>query len=402
MLHSPHPRAALLTLLVILVAASAAIAAGAATAAATSPAPPAAAHTAASGVPAVSGAPAAAVAYLQARARGLLGPAQARALAGRCAPGSRLAAREALLSTGARRLAAGLGHRIGAVSCRVRVASVRRASGGATIVRAHAATLITWTDRAGRSDTEGDGLDHVLALVCRHGRWLVAGDAYVSDLTPRLLEAAGASRGTVATAARSLEAYDGATAVRTAHIAARQAAPATAAPCRATPGYVARFTYDRSAAKAYADRYALSYNPTYTSFSADCANFASQVMFAGGYPTFGDTYASGWWYDKNGTSAPGNDSYSHSWIAVANQQGAWNVRYTDYVSSVTALAAGDYIYYDWTGDGIWDHVAEMVGTNSAGQRIVDAHTTDHYHTYWKLGTSATHYRYAHTRATVTI
>ncbi len=47
-------------------------------------------------------------------------------------------------------------------------------------------------------------------------------------------------------------------------------------------------------------------------------------------------------------------------------------------------------------------MAELVGTNSAGQRIVDAHTTDHYHVYWKLGTSATHYRYARTRATVTI
>ena len=125
-------------------------------------------------------------------------------------------------------------------------------------------------------------------------------------------------------------------------------------------------------------------------------------MVAGSYPTFGATYASGWWYDKNGTSSPGDDSYSHAWIAVADQQGAWNVRYTDYVSSVTSLAAGDFIYYDWTGDGTWDHVAELVGTNSAGQRIVDAHTTDHSHVYWKLGTSATHYRFAHTRVTVTI
>ena len=33
-------------------------------------------------------------------------------------------------------------------------------------------------------------------------------------------------------------------------------------------------------------------------------------------------------------------------------------------------------------------------TNSAGQRIVDAHTTDHYHVYWKLGSSKAQYRFA--------
>ena len=58
--------------------------------------------------------------------------------------------------------------------------------------------------------------------------------------------------------------------------------------------------------------------------------------------------------------------------------------------------------HDWTGDGTWDHVAELVGTNSAGQKVVDAHTTDHYHVYWKLGSSSCRYRYAHTRATVVI
>ena len=402
MYHLPHPRVALLALLVIPLAA-----ASGATAVAAVAAPPAGGDTALAQT--TRAASAAALSYLQAQARDVLSPAQARALATHCPTGSRLAAREALLATGARRLAAALGHTVTAVSCRVRIMSVRPAGGGTLAVGARAVTLVTWADRAGRTDTEGEGLDHVLTLVSRHGRWLVVSDAYVSDLAPRLLEAGGAPRRVVAAAARSLEARARATSAgrpgeppagaRSAPVMPRSA---SVAPCGATPGYVAKLTFDRSAAKAYADRYALSYNPTYTSFSADCADFGSQAMCAGGYPQFGDTYASGWWYDKNGTSSPGNDTYSHAWIAVANQQGAWNVKYTDFVSSVSDLAAGDYIYYDWTGDGTWDHVAELVGTNSAGQRIVDAHTTDHYHVYWKLGTSATRYRYAHTRATVTI
>jgi len=401
MLHLPHPRAALLALLVIPLAA----AVSGATAVVAVAAPAAGAATAVAPTPRAA-ASAAALSYLQARARGVLSLAQERALAAHCPPASRLAAREALLATGARRLAAGLGHTVTAVACHARVVSVRPAGGGALAVRAHAVTLVTWADRAGHSDTEGEGLEHVLTLVSRHGRWLVVSDAYVSDLTPRLLEAGGAPRRVVVAAAKALEAraraWSGGTPEGAAASALVPPRSASVAPCGAAPGYVAKLTFDRSAAKAYADRYALSYNPTYTSFSADCANFGSQVMFAGGYPQFGDTYASGWWYDKNGTSSAGNDTYSHAWIAVANQQGAWNVKYTDFVSSVTDLVAGDYVYYDWTGDGTWDHVAELVGTNSAGQRIVDAHTTDHYHVFWKLGTSATHYRYAHTRATVTI
>jgi cell wall-associated NlpC family hydrolase len=349
-----------------------------------------------------SAAAAAAVAYLQVRAKSVLGAAQANALSTRCATRSPLARREAILAVGARRLANDLGHTTTSVSCRVTIGKVRisRATGAATVT-AHVVSLDTWTDRQGRSDTEGEGLDHVLTLMRSGGRWLVAADAYTSDLTPRLLEAAGAPASAVRAAADRLE-----TRVRrlpaatTPAAALAAAAPADRPPTAGTRlGYVAKLTFDRDAAKAYADRYALSYNPTCTSFSADCADFGSQVMSAGGYPQFGSTYGSGWWYDRHGTSSPGDDTFSHAWIAVANQRGAWNLRYTDVVSSLADVGKGDFIYYDWTGDGTWDHVAELVGANSAGQKIVDAHTTDHYHVYWKLGTAATRYLFARTRAT---
>ncbi len=77
--------------------------------------------------------------------------------------------------------------------------------------------------------------------------------------------------------------------------------------------------------------------------------------------------------------------------------GFWNGLRTDWVSSISGLGRGDVIYYDWTGDGTWDHAAVVAGTNSAGQKVVDAHTTDLYHVFWKLGYSTTHYRYAHVR-----
>ena len=406
MLHLPRPRAALLTLLVIPVAIGIAPASGNAA----TPPP----RTSSDTPQALTrrAAAAAAVAYLQARAKAVIGPSQAGALAAHCLTGAALASREALLATGAQRLAHDLGHSTTAVSCKVSIGSVSvSAATGTATVTAHVVSLVTWTDRKGRADTEGEGLDHVVTLVARGGRWLVARDAYSSDLTPRLLQAGGASRAAVAAAAQRLEARARRLPQITAGYATQTAVtpplvdtPPANAPVVAGPRlrYVAQLTYDRDAAKAYADKYALSYNPTYVSFSADCANFGSQVMFAGGYPDFGDSYASGWWYDKGGTSSPSNDTYSHAWIAVANQQGAWNLKYTDFVSSISDCSRGDFVYYDWTGDGTWDHVAELAGTNSDGQKVIDAHTTDHYHVFWKLGTSATHYRFAHTIATVAI
>ena len=101
-----------------------------------------------------------------------------------------------------------------------------------------------------------------------------------------------------------------------------------------------------------------------------------------------------WWYDKNGTSSPSDDSWSASWPSCSKQISAWAGRRIYWASSVSYLTRGDFIYYDWTGNGSWDHVAVCVGTNSLGQKIVDAHTTDHYHVYWKLGTSSTKYKFA--------
>jgi cell wall-associated NlpC family hydrolase len=130
---------------------------------------------------------------------------------------------------------------------------------------------------------------------------------------------------------------------------------------------------------------------------ADCANFASQCARAGDMPQSRGTTAGGWWYDKEGTSSPWDDTYSLSWINCTRQIGYWNTRRTDWETSAGVLSRGDFIYYDWSGDGVWDHVAVVAGTNSAGQKVIDAHTTDHYRVYWKLGYSGTKYRYAKVR-----
>lgn len=343
-----------------------------------------------------AGSPAgAAVAYLKVRAAAAVPGASVVRLSADLPAGSPLAHREATLARGSQRLAARLGHVAARVVCTPTVTGVTVSPDGlAASVRLHVITLTTWTDVRGRTDTEGSGVDHTVGLRLAGGAWRVVADDYLDDTAPRALEAGGAPAGLVGRGAAALE-----RAARAAEAGAASqscAPPAVAAPL----GIIQTFYFDRAAAGKYADTYALSYNPTYVSFSADCANFGSQTMFAGGFPKAPGSYEQGWWYDKKGTSGPGDDTYSHSWIAVIPQQGYWNGRYTDVIGSISNVAKGDFCYYDWTGDGSWDHVAEFVGINASGQKIVDAHTTDHLHVFWKLGTSATKYRLAKTKASV--
>jgi len=340
--------------------------------------------------PAEKGAASAATGYLEARAAAVTAADPDAALAGCVVPGSALALGEAQLARGTALRGRRVGRTVDSADCAVTIlSSVPSGDGLSAIVTARAVTSITWRSSSGATDTEASGIDHTMTLSQSGGAWVVVADAYADVQRPACLEAAGAPRTRVRAAVRALEQTAGA--LRLPRPAARRAA----IPERR---YSTIITYDRPAAQAYADKYALSYNPTYARFSGvDCANFASQCAFAGDMPTAGSTAGSGWWYDKDGSSSPGDDTYSLSWINVTKQMGYWNTRRTDWATSAGTLSRGDFIYYDWGGDGVWDHVAVVAGTNSAGQKVIDAHTTDLYHAYWKLGSSSTKYKYAKVR-----
>jgi cell wall-associated NlpC family hydrolase len=334
---------------------------------------------------------AAATAYLEARAAAVTAADPAAVLAAWVVPGSALARTEAQVAAGAALRGRKAGRSVESATCRVAVLDTRPAAAGeSVVVVARAVTLLTWRSPDGATDTEGSGIDHTLTLTRSGEAWVVTADAYDDVIKASCLEAAGASRVRVRAAARAAE-----------RAGAALALPGRATVAREIPRrrYSDIITYDRPAAQAYADTYALSYNPTFVRFAgADCANFASQCARAGDMPQSRGTTSSGWWYDKEGTSSPGDDTYSLSWINCTRQIGYWNARRTDWETSVGALTRGDFIYYDWTGDGVWDHVAVVAGINSAGQRVIDAHTTDHYRVHWKLGYSGTRYRFARVRA----
>ncbi|NLE21493.1 MAG: amidase domain-containing protein [Actinobacteria bacterium] len=364
------------------------VAAAAFAAAALAAAAPAAATQAgvSSGREGTSGAAKAATRYLKARAAAVAAPDPATALGARVVPGSALARTEARVATGAALRGRRAGRTPKSASCRVTVLSTElSADGSGATVTAHAVTRVRWRSRDGRTDVEGSGIDHTLMLALRNGAWVVTADDYTDVLKAACLEAAGAPRSQIRAAARKTE---------------QASSPLVLPRGEAQPpiparGYADIIKYDRAAAQAYADKYALSYNSTYVRFSgADCANFASQCARAGSMLMATGSSNSGWWYDKKGTSSPSNDTYSLSWINVTKQMGFWNGRRTEWVASAGKLSRGDFIFYDWTGDGVWDHTAVVAGTNSSGQKVIDAHTTDLYRVFWKLGNSKTKYRFA--------
>lgn len=61
----------------------------------------------------------------------------------------------------------------------------------------------------------------------------------------------------------------------------------------------------------------------------------------------------------------------------------------------SSLSRGDIIYYDWTGDGIWDHVAIVTGFDSSGAPLVSCHTTDYHNIKWNYGGSSCKYSCIH-------
>lgn len=126
-------------------------------------------------------------------------------------------------------------------------------------------------------------------------------------------------------------------------------------------------TYSASAAVAYADHYWSNYNPNFPSYAnADCANFVSQCLNAGGLSTDGT------WY-----------SGSYAWINVGGMYNYLTGKgYKAYSSpAYSQYAAGDVIMF-----GNLAHTMLCVGQNSAGTPLYNAHTTNRYHEplsyYW--------------------
>ncbi len=154
--------------------------------------------------------------------------------------------------------------------------------------------------------------------------------------------------------------------------AAREMSGITANAAATEP--ILSYVYSREKAVAYGDKWALKRNTAvykdYSRVGGDCANFTSQCLAAGGMPTSGTSFYDGW--HKN----------SLSWINVMAHIKHFKVYGKHMTATKENTLKGNPVYFDWNGDGTWDHATLCVGKNSAGTPIIDSHTADLYHATW--------------------
>jgi hypothetical protein len=145
-----------------------------------------------------------------------------------------------------------------------------------------------------------------------------------------------------------------------------------------------RARYDRARAAAYADAWWEKGNPNYLTFEVDCTNFVSQCLFAGGAPmNYTDRRDSGWWYKGR---IGGQEQWSFSWAVSESLQFYLTKSRTglraEEVDRAELLDIGDVIFYDWDGDGRFQHSTIVTAKDASGQPLVNAHTVSSKHRFW--------------------
>ncbi|MEZ5125275.1 MAG: amidase domain-containing protein [Thermoleophilia bacterium] len=141
-------------------------------------------------------------------------------------------------------------------------------------------------------------------------------------------------------------------------------------------GKPVRVTYDRRAAAAYADHWALKVNSAYwSSPNNDCANFVSQCLAAGGLRPTADA---GREWRADGAAFP-----TLAWVNCEAQKRALSQRSATHSRYIVAVsrevpsdwAAGDVVYLGNRVHGCveWQHVIICVGRRG-GEFVYDSHT----------------------------
>ncbi len=155
------------------------------------------------------------------------------------------------------------------------------------------------------------------------------------------------------------------------------------------------FNERRLAALEYADKYVgaadsgqngYSYNLEYKNYNnvgGDCANFVSQVLYAGGFKKSGT-----WNYGKDGSRAWLKSGYLKDFMLYSGRGSLiTSGSYSDVLALSYELLPGDMVVYAKKGKSV--HVSVVTGADSKGYALVNCHNTDRYRVPWDLGWSNT-------------
>ena len=133
--------------------------------------------------------------------------------------------------------------------------------------------------------------------------------------------------------------------------------------------------YDRTAAVAYAKRWAFGRNPKFYNFNnigGDCTNFASQCIFAGsGVMNFTPTF--GWYYKNIDDRAPAwtGVEYLFNFLTGNDGKGPFAVR-----ADLDKLQPGDIVQLATATDDFYH--SPVVVAVKGGKIFVAAHSYDAY------------------------
>jgi len=132
------------------------------------------------------------------------------------------------------------------------------------------------------------------------------------------------------------------------------------------------------------EEYYFRYNTAYKNYNflgGDCANFASQVLYEGGFKK-----TAGWNYDKDGSRAWVNAQGFKDYLLYSGR-GSLIVHGTyDKVLKLSyKLLPGDIIAYEKKGKVV--HVSVVTGADSRGYTLVNCHNVDRFKVPWDLGWS---------------
>lgn len=231
----------------------------------------------------------------------------------------------------------------------------------------------------GSTDWMGVGTSHVVELVRSGEDWLVRADHALDPL-----HESGPPPGTVAGSGLN-----------------DPPAAAASSPTGLANSRPWRSGFNRGRAAQYADTYcgiALGcsnghrYNREYRDFTGlggDCANFASQVLVAGGLRP-----GAGWRFDPRQREASVAWINAGALVRYLLSSGRAQLVARGSFAQVTRaagghglprLAPGDIIGYERDGDIV--HVSVVAASNSAGYAVVNSHTADRHHVPWDLGWS---------------
>lgn len=145
--------------------------------------------------------------------------------------------------------------------------------------------------------------------------------------------------------------------------------------------------FNRSDGRKYAIKYANNSNSaeygtakTWYLGEADCTNFASQILVAGGIQMHNDypDVSLGWWHEKyqdwNSTDIAWRHAYSNSWQnadSFVRFMGTSGNEYSSFCVFSGKLISGDHIALDSERDGDWNHIGFVCDIGTYGTYYYD-------------------------------